>query len=1111
MSVKYFSQKENKWVAFPGVQGAPGIDSYQIAVENGYKGTYEDYVEMISKMPALVDEMESVLSKSADFIDPNDINASIGSVTESDTPSVEVIYKDKNFEFSFGLVRGEKGDKGDPGSPGENGSDGKDGQDGEDGKDGADGLPGKDGVDGKDGEDGKDGDGIQYIYYRNNGESIGNPTIENYMSDDQYQQRGEYNGVEYCPAYPWTDEPSGVNSENKYEWVSVRKYSNNSWGPYSNPKVWAKYGEDGDSGISVITKYSKTSGSDIVPDFNANDVNPGSYWTSNFSGIAYAYPEAVWSIYAYFNKNNEFVSIDGTSGWQGPILVTGTRGEQGIQGEAGPVGELGPQGPIGVTGVSMEFRYCKGDETNPVNILVSNTTSASSQDETVSPDGWSTTPPSQDELIAPNLYVWCIQGKRNNNEDGSYVITWENPFRISGLNGSEKGDQGDPGAVVYPAGYWNPSTTYIISDVCPYVYYEGNFYVLNTISSVGQQPDVNTDSWVKMDGFEAIYADVGVLRQALVGSAVFHGNYVYSQQGTNGDYTTSSIDNGFNPNIKFNFADGSGHLAGGNIKWDSDGDVVLKQVTIVGPSEKYKITSNVPYIRRRSDGSGKLDYNNTLGDPKLSVIEDGNMFGVTIKEYNTESGLYDIQINGETIIYRQLSYTDGSVVNHSYATAIDGVYNMPDSQQSAWLNLTNIKLYLFENDTTKCYVNIPVIAHDEIFEHEGYTESEIKGWATEITNNSLSTYKIKAENIDAGVISGDKITSGTISASVLDLSSCLKVGDKINLDGSTGSIAASQIDVSKGKITADQIDVNNLSVASAATISGSITIGQVQDLQNTLNTKASESDIASITNTLKSKADSSAVSSLNTTVTNLNTTVNNIPSKETIINGAISKLQDAPNGSAVIDGGWIDANAITLRGLDSKDAKSKITLITEDTLKTTNVVCDNLVVDASKITNISALKINADNITSGEINAELIHVAHPDSGAMIPIVEYIQVMFNKLKVDKVIESYKYEYTIENVTIKENESDTLYIDPGSQDIMAYATKYTTKVQIKGYGDDVTYTDLGTTSSIVPFTASGCGITSYNNESITFNPTDGCAISMKANDSNAKAATFFVSTY
>ena len=88
---------------------------------------------------------------------------------------------------------------------------------------------------------------------------------------------------------------------------------------------------------------------------------------------------------------------------------------------------------------------------------------------------------------------------------------------------------------------------------------------------------------------------------------------------------------------------------------------------------------------------------------------------------------------------------------------------------------------------------------------------------------------------------------------------------------------------------------------------------------------------------------------------------------------------------------------------------------------------------------------------------------------------------------------------------------MYVDSGYQDIMAYATKYTTKVQIKGYGDDVTYTDLGTTSSIVPFTASGCGVTSYNNESITFNPTDGCAISMKATDSNSKAATFFVSTY
>lgn len=55
MSVKYFNKEKNEWVIFPGTIGAPGEDSYQIAVNNGYKGTYEDYQHMIAIMPDILD------------------------------------------------------------------------------------------------------------------------------------------------------------------------------------------------------------------------------------------------------------------------------------------------------------------------------------------------------------------------------------------------------------------------------------------------------------------------------------------------------------------------------------------------------------------------------------------------------------------------------------------------------------------------------------------------------------------------------------------------------------------------------------------------------------------------------------------------------------------------------------------------------------------------------------------------------------------------------------------------------------------------------------------------------------------------------------------------
>lgn len=155
---------------------------------------------------------------------------------------------------------------------------------------------------------------------------------------------------------------------------------------------------------------------------------------------------------------------------------------------------------------------------------------------------------------------------------------------MSGLNGSDGiGQDGDPGPVIYPAGYWNSTTTYVTtSEFCPYVYHEGNFYILKSDTSVGHEPGLEPSIWEQVEGFEAIYTDVLLARQALVGSSVFHGDYMYSQQGINNvgakttyaDYrntdNTDYLNGEFTPNIKFNFADGSGHLAGGKFKWYKD-------------------------------------------------------------------------------------------------------------------------------------------------------------------------------------------------------------------------------------------------------------------------------------------------------------------------------------------------------------------------------------------------------------------------------------------------------------------------------------------------------------------------------------------------------------
>lgn len=180
------------------------------------------------------------------------------------------------------------------------------------------------------GVNGQDGAGIEYIYLRNNGESVNNPTPSN-TSTDRYQEKGDYEGIEYVPD-GWTDNPQGVTSTLRYEWVSQRKYRNGVWGAFSNPVVWSKWGEDGFAGLSVRTMYAKYSLGNTPPVVTTN-INPGSIWGFTFPNYDNK-TEAVWMIQAYVTYDNKLATVeDGVPeaalGWQGPWIVTGTPGENG--------------------------------------------------------------------------------------------------------------------------------------------------------------------------------------------------------------------------------------------------------------------------------------------------------------------------------------------------------------------------------------------------------------------------------------------------------------------------------------------------------------------------------------------------------------------------------------------------------------------------------------------------------------------------------------------------------------------------------------------------------------------------------------------------------------
>lgn len=149
-------------------------------------------------------------------------------------------------------------------------------------------------------------------------------------------------------------------------------------------------------------------------------------------------------------------------------------------------------------------------------------------------------------------YTW--QRTTVKYSDGS---SWtSDPICASGPSGDS--GEGNAGPIVYPAGVYDITKTYYAtSQKAPYVFdptdtsdepdHTGNYYFLNDTSvsgwtgnkqSVGNQyPHENAasenPSWVKMESFDAMYANIGVFGNALVGSAVFNGDFIFSQQGKN--------------------------------------------------------------------------------------------------------------------------------------------------------------------------------------------------------------------------------------------------------------------------------------------------------------------------------------------------------------------------------------------------------------------------------------------------------------------------------------------------------------------------------------------------------------------------------------------------
>lgn len=138
----------------------------------------------------------------------------------------------------------------------------------------------KDGLPGQDGTPGKDGIGVEYIYYRSNDNVI--PSLPADANSWEWDNVPENAGG-------WTDNPTGVDKDHQFEFVSVRTGNATNINPWSVPTLWSKYGVNGVDGDTIEYIYALTTDITIQPSTPDNSWeydNPQLPWHDNPQSVS---------------------------------------------------------------------------------------------------------------------------------------------------------------------------------------------------------------------------------------------------------------------------------------------------------------------------------------------------------------------------------------------------------------------------------------------------------------------------------------------------------------------------------------------------------------------------------------------------------------------------------------------------------------------------------------------------------------------------------------------------------------------------------------------------------------------------------------------------------
>lgn len=382
-----------------------------------------------------------------------------------------------------------------------------------------------------------------------------------------------------------------------------------------NGSNWVNVGKvQGTDGNYYEYRFARNNSWSSAPSLDQDTRYP-SGWSS--SAPALSDGKVLWATFAYINGSDNTMIED----WCDPYYMTGMTGDNGGS---------------GIPGVGYEVRYCKGTETTYTGEQWSDTMKRKRD-----PKGWSIDVP---ELVSGDEYnyIWFIQCRIINDEleSGQY---WSKPNPMGGIITPDPvGSQ----PIAYPMGIYSTTTPYINDgETAPYVYdtggdTEGNHYfflkaVMTWIGTQQNNESPGTDTsgaWEPLKNFEAIYTDLLIAPNSLVGGAVFNNNLMFSQRGKNASGGDSSeyhlintsdpmnTSNSFRPNFLLDFENGEAYFGAGGIHLAAD-------------SENSQLQLATSDTKLTLDGSGLSMINNTGGLSTVGTYIKKNIISQLTSDY----------------------------------------------------------------------------------------------------------------------------------------------------------------------------------------------------------------------------------------------------------------------------------------------------------------------------------------------------------------------------------------------------------------------------------------------------------------------------------------------